>query len=291
MIEQAIYEHLTSQRCLARTLATYNRTPAVFNQTAPSDADEGWGCGRQYGRIVFAVDLQGDPARGIGATMAVDIMCKSDEQQPEEIEPIIRTLIHGHFFSNGTFTVAAQWKNSAYFTQPTDQVSGCTVTFDLLGFPVQTTTNPDVIYRTNEWTSAMFEGLHVINYDELPARAWKPCGDDSAVYWRLVTEKPSSFIRDTYQTVWRMATLRCHIFSKDNATAATVARKLTTALTASKRILKAGESPIMTNMPPASVDYSADPLRTGQVTLEATYGIIVHFKPDNVLETINYKDK
>lgn len=287
MIEQALYKHMQAQAALEPYLATYAGKLAVFNQEAPADRDELWGDGPQYGRIVFAVDLQGDPERCMGGTLAVDIMCKEDEQVPEEIEPIIRTLIHGYFFSNGTFTVAAQWKNSSYFTQPADHVIGCTIAFDLLGFPILTTTAPDIIARTNEWTSTRFEGLHVINYDVLPETAWKPTGKESAVYWRLVNDNPANWLPDGFQTIWRTATLRCHIFSEDNGIASAVARDLTTRLYADRRILKSGETPIMVNQR-NTTDYAADPLRTGQVLVEATYGIIVKPAPYGTIQNIHY---
>lgn len=225
----------------------------------------------------------------MGGTLAVDISCKENLQFPEVIEPVVRGLIHGWFFSSGTFTVEAQWKTSRYFTQPTDQVTGCTIVFELLAFPIITTGIPDVIARINEWTSAL-PGLHVINYAELPAKAWQPSGTDSAVYWRLVTEKPAVWIPDTYQTIWRTASIKCHIFSKDIATASTVARMLITKLYAAKRLMKDGESPIMVNQT-NQIDTGADPLRTGQVSVEATYGIIVYEAPDNDLDSIEIQAK
>lgn len=289
MIEQALYEHMKAQQDLAAFLATYNCSPAVFNQEAPSDMDEGWGDGPQYGRVVFSVDLQGDPARTMGGVLSVDIKCKEDEQYPEEIEPVVRSIIHGYFFSSGTFTVAAQWKNSSYFTEPTDQVNGCTVTFDLLAFPMLTTSNPDIIARINEWTAAI-DGLHVINYDKLPGPAWKPTGTDSAVYWRLVTENPAGWIPDTFQTIWRTATIKCHIFSSDIAAATNVADDLNVRLYTAKRLLKAGEAPIMVNRR-NTLDFGADPLRTGQLTVEATYGVIVHIEPEYNLKNIEISEK
>lgn len=287
MIEQALHEHLSVQEALYPYLASYNNGPAIFNQEAPSDADGLWGSGSQYGRIVFAVDIQGDPERTMGGTLVVDIMCKDDEQVPEEIEPLVRAMIHGYFFSSGTFTVAAQWKNSSYFTQPTDKVLGCTVTFDLLGFPVLTTSSPDVIDRANRWTSDNFEKIHVINHDTLPATAWKPTEGDSAVYWRLVTDNPADWIRETFQTIWRTATIKCHIFSADNAAASSVARDIITKLYTVKRLMKEGESPIIVCRR-NKVDNGADPLKTGQVTVEATYGVIVHYSDGKVIENINY---
>lgn len=286
MIEQALQEHLKAQADLAPFLTEYNGQPAIFNQEAPADTDGLWALGAQYGRIVFSVDIQGDPERTMGGTLAIDIMCKEDQQFPEEIEPIVREAIHGYFFSSGTFTVAAQWKNSSYFTDPTDQVTGCTISFDLLGFPIMTTSSPDVIQRLNEWI-ATIDGLHVINFDALPSTAWKPTDGESAVYCRLLSEGPSNLIPDTFQTIWRMATVKCHIFSRDFSKAGCVARDIVSRLYQKKRLMQEGESPIMVNTG-NSIDASADPLRTGQITIEATYGIIVHLEPEDKLGNINY---
>lgn len=286
MIEQALYEHLKAQTALAEHLAFYAEAPAVFNQEAPADNDPLWDRGSQYGRIVFAEDLQGDPERVMGGTLVVEILCRKDEQFPEDIEPVVRELIDGYFFSNGTFTVSAQWKNSQLFTEPENQVTGCTVAFELLAFPVLTTVQPDVIARLNEWSSAR-ENLFVINHDKLPQNAWKPSGSESAVYWRLVDEKPARWIKDTYATIWRTATVRGHIFSEDVATAATVGRQLVTALYASKRLMKEGEVPIMVNRNNA-LNSGADALRTGQLTVEATFGIIIYKPPSGTIDNINY---
>lgn len=287
MIEQALYQHLQAQDSLSPYMATYGGKMAIFNQKAPSDQSKSWGSGPQYGRIVFDVDLQGDPERTMGGMLSVDIMCKNDSPTtPDQIEPIVRSLIHGYFFSNGTFTVSAQWKNSAYFTQSTDHVEGCTLTFDLLAFPLITTPSPDVVARYNAWSS-QFPNLHVINCDGLPQAAWKPKGDEIAVYWRVMQEAPAGWIRDTYATIWRTATVKGHIFAETPQKANYVARDLTIRLYASKRLLKDGESPIMVNRR-NTADYGADPLRAGQVTSEATFGIIVVADNSDTIQNIQY---
>ncbi len=287
MIEEALYEHLKAQKALTDFLAIYGGMPAVFSQEAPADNDTKWDTESQYGRVVFAVDIQGDPERATGGTLAVDISCKKGEQLPEEIEPILRPLIHGYFFSNGTSIVAAQWKTSSYFTEPTEEVIGCTLAFELLAFPVITTASPDIVSRLNEWTASRFPSFHVINLNKLPTSAWKPTGTDAAVYWRFVQDAPAGWIPDTFQTIWRTATVRCHIFSETNAIAASVARDLTVRLYADKRIIKSGESPIMVNRR-NSTDLGADPLRTGQLSVEATYGIVTQRGSDDVFQNITY---
>lgn len=285
MIEQALYEHLQDQEALLPYLATYADKLAIFNQEAPADSDSSWGDGPQYGRIVFSVDLQGDPERTMGGILAVDILCKEDEQFPEEIEPILRPLIHGYFFCREKFVAAAQWKNTSYFTEPTAKVTGCTVTFDLLAFPIITTSSPDVVARLNEWT-ARFPNVHVINYAPLPTQAWKPSGGEAAVYWRRVSVKPAGWIPNTYSTIWRTAIIRGHIFAEP-AEVATLSEKLLIGLYAVKRLLKPGEAPIMVNRS-NTTDDGADALRTGQLTVEATYGVVVHFENSETFQNIKY---
>lgn len=283
MIEQALYQHLQEQDSLRPYLAEYGGKMAIFNQEAPSDADEAWGDGPQYGRIVFLVDLQGDPERTMGGRLTVDIICKGDDQFPEEIEPILRPLIHGYFFCRKRFVVSAQWKNTSYINDPASPIIGCTVAFDLLAFPVSDYA-PHIIKQFNEWSSC-FDDLHIINRDPLPKEAWKPSNGQTAVYWRVAKEEPCRWIRSTFSTVWMSATVKGYIFSETPAAAAEVAHRLMMQLYADKRLkkdgelLRAGESPIMVNSK-NTVDNGADPLRVGQLTVEATYGTIVHFDPD-----------
>ena len=283
MIEQALYEHLQEQDDLLPFLATYGEKMAIFNQEAPADSDAAWADGPQYGRIVFFVNLDGDPARTVGGTLTVDILCKKDEQFPEEIEPILRNLIHGYFFSSYTSVVSAQWKSSIPFTGPEEDVTGCTVTFDLLAFPISSYA-PHVITQFNEWCSTI-DKIYVINHDQLPTAAWKPRDGESAVYWRALKEEPANWIPTTFSTVWMSATVKGYIFSESPAKAAEVANDLKIRLYAIKRLkkdgvlLRAGDSPIMVNHRNI-VDNGADPLRVGQLTVEATYGVIVHYEPE-----------
>lgn len=291
MIEQALYEHLQEQEDLLPFLATYGEKMAIFNQEAPADSDEAWSDGPQYGRIVFFVNLVGDPARTVGGSLTMDILCKEDEQFPEEIEPILRNLVHGYFFSSNTSVVAAQWKNSTPFTEPTDKVTGCSVTFDLLAFP-NSNYAPGVITQFNEWCSTI-DKIYVINHDQLPTAAWKPCDGESAVYWRALKEEPANWIPTTFSTVWMSATVKGYIFSESPAKAAEVANDLKIRLYTIKRLkkdgvlLRAGDSPIMVNRRNI-VDNGADPLRVGQLTVEATYGVIVHFETGETIRNFNY---
>ena len=80
MIEQSLYQHLQEQEDLRPYLAQYASKMAIFNQEAPADSDSLWSDGPQYGRIVFSVDLQGDPERTMVGMRTVDSLCQEDDQ-------------------------------------------------------------------------------------------------------------------------------------------------------------------------------------------------------------------
>ncbi len=286
MLDKAIYEHLVNAPELAPLLTSYAGKAAVFNQEAPADTDPNWADGAQYGRIIFALDVQGDPARAMGGSLMVDVMCEAGTQAPEELEPVVRKLIDGYFFTDDGCTMAAQWENSRYFTEAGEKVAGVTISFSMLAFPVLSTKTTDIIARINEWTANRFPELKTINRDTLPV-AWKPEGENCAVYWRVVTLMPAEWVKDTHQTIYRTALLKCHIFAPDICIASVIAQKIALQLYCDKRLLSASEGSIFVSRN-NTINTGADALREGQLTVEATYGEIVRMQPNNPLNHINY---
>lgn len=284
MIEAQVREHLIKQEALSQYMATYAGAMAVFNQEAPADTDSKWGKGSQYGRIVFFIDMKDDPQRQISGTMGVDLYCeKGAKQVPEEIEPILRPLIDGYFFSNEEVTIAAQWKTTQYFTEPSKKVVGATLMFDLLAFPNQLTSDPDPIALINQWTSKDLPAVlgipevRVIGCDGLPS-AWKPTNELPAIYWRLGNIRKCSWIPDTYNCSWETATLHGHVMAPEAATATKIARAIEHTLTIKKRLIFEDLAPLMIDRN-IQVSPANDPLRTGQISLDGTYGIL-NIKPE-----------
>ncbi len=226
MIEQTIYKHLLSCGELASYLTEYAEKPAIFFQKAPPDTDSLWQDGAQYGRIVFAIDAEGDP-----------------------------------------------------------KVNGVTLTFSLLAFPLLTTENP-AIARFNDWTAEIFPDLSVIGLDGLP-EVWKPAGKSAGIYWRVASVAPAEWIPDTWQTIWRTATLQGHIFAQDVSAASVLAHEIIFALNRAKHLVKSGETQIIIRR--TRVDNSADALHTGQVTVDATYAQIKHPPQVDTLRHIHFK--
>lgn len=276
MIEAQVRTHLISQEALKPYMTTYAGQMAVFNQEAPADTDPNWAQGSQYGRIVFYIDMQDDPQRNISGTMGVDLYCETDA--PEEIEPILRAAIDGYFFSNAEVTIAVNWRNTQYFTDPTKQVIGATLTFDLLDFPNQQTTDPDPIALINDWSVSDLpiilgiEDVRVIGRDNLP-EAWKPTNECPAIYWRLGDIRKCDWIPDTYNCSWQTATIWGHIMAPDNATATKIARVIDNTLTIKKRLIFEDLAPLMIDRS-IQVTPTNDALKQGQIKLDGTYGIL-----------------
>ncbi len=286
MLDKAILEHLSHNTELASMLTQYDGKPAVFSQEVPTDAAAKWADGAQYGRIVFALGVQGDPARVMGGSLMVDVMCETGVQAPEELEPVVRKLIDGYFFTDNGCAMAVQWVDSRYFTEASEPVCGVTLSFSLLAFPMLSVPTVKVTQRMNGWTAERFPELLVINHHALPT-VWKPEGEKCAVYWRVASVKPAGWIHDTYQTVWRTAILKCHVFAPDVSKAAQTAQEFTLQLYEDGRIWNREDGQIMFDRN-NSFDASADALREGQVTVEATFGEIVRRKSGNPLNHINY---
>ena len=275
MIETLLYQHLQKNNDVLSGLASYKGKLAVFNQESPDDMDAGWES-TQYGRIVYAVDLTDDSERQISGTLSVDVYCENGKQFPEDFEPIVRSLIDGYFFTTEESTIAAQWRASNYFTEAGKKVIGVTITFDLLAFPIQETMEMDPIPLLNQWSKVELSketklDIKVINHSDLDS-VWKPTDEEPAIYWRIISISPCSYIPDIYHCIWQTAELQCNIIAESKEVMILIARYINNILSMKKRLIFDDNSPFMIDR--VQVNTTSDPMKTGQITVNGTYGIL-----------------
>ena len=92
-----LYDRLTSSNALAEKLAIFDGKPAIHYQQPPTADDEKWG-DAQYPRIDYLVDMQENPARNASGVLSINVWCDSEKgAAPEEIEVILRDLLHASF--------------------------------------------------------------------------------------------------------------------------------------------------------------------------------------------------
>lgn len=277
MIEELIYTHLQKCEELIPFLADYSDGKAIFAHEVPMDTMPEWGKGAQYPRIVFTIDTMNDPERTFGGTLIVDILCDKQSYPPEEIEPVLKPLIDGYFFAENDTVVSAKWKSSDYFTNADEKVAGVTMIFNLLAYPVQLSMEPDPLRLVNKWTYEDLAGLlskelYVIGHSGLP-KVFKPSKEKPALYWRNIGTNKCGWMPDTYNCIWRTAVLQCHILTPDPKEAGSIARIISEEFTRKGCLIFESRSPLFVDRN-NRITMTADPHRSGQLSVEATYGIL-----------------
>lgn len=271
MLETLILKHLQGREDIKPYLAKYNRLPAVFYQEAQADTDPLWS-EEQYGRIIFYLNMRDDSARKISGTLTVDLIGKADGYPIEKVERLIKNAIDGYFFTAENQTIAANWNTSDYFSEAGEKTNGVTLIFELLAFPHQETIEPDPIKLINEFSKDFIPEAYVIGMDDTP-EVFKPDNENPAIYWRQTAINPCSWIPDTYACSWHTAVLQAHIFAFDKDIEASIARDIANTLTIKKRLIFDDDSPLMVDRN-IRLNLTSDALRTGQITVDATYGIL-----------------
>lgn len=269
-MESIIYNYLCDN---IESLTKYADVPAVFNTKAPDDKDENWNEETQFPRIVFDLNMQADPERKISGQLMVDVMCedKADSISAEEIENSVKDYVDGCFFSTPDLTISAQWGSSNPFEQNDDDVIGTTVVFDVMAYPSQVTESPDPVAATNLWLKTMYQDAYVIGRDTLP-QTWKPTDEAPAIYCSLFRLGESSRMKSTSGVDWIGAELHINIMAPSESVRATISKQIIQLLSHATRIILGDGSPMLIDKLTANM--AADPLRTGQVIVNTTYGVL-----------------
>lgn len=274
---EAVFKRLSENADLGEKLTVYNGTPAVFYQSSPDDTDPGWG-ENQYPRLIFALEMQGDPERHTSGRLTVDAMTVKNSCEPEDLDQIIRELLGGVFFTGADKTTyAVMWDRSDLFDEyepgkgtAARGILGMTSAFDVVEFPVQLTTDPDPVQAMHLWSKEALNGILVIGCDALPP-VWKPTGGKAAIYWRVGSVGPAPR-PDDWTVSWRSVQLVGHILADGHALMQSIAKIIIDAIQQAGEVLMADDSPMFVSR----IVYAAgaDPVKQGQITLTATYGVL-----------------
>lgn len=272
-MEEIIFQYLCDCEELTNLMTSYEGIPAIFQSKAPDDTDNGWDDESQYPRLVFDLSMQSDAERKVSGQMMIDVMCedKAEGIQIEDIESVVKAAVDGCFFSSSDLTISAQWRNSNPFEQGDDDVIGTTLVFDVMAYPKQITTDPDPIAATNLWLKTLYQDANVIGKDELPT-TWKPTNESPAIYCSLFRLGESPRMKSTYAVDWIGAELHIYVMAPSESVRATISKQIIQILTHATRIMLNDGSPMLIDK--ATANLAADPLRTGQVIVNATYGVL-----------------
>jgi hypothetical protein len=268
-LEKALYARLIGDDTLASLLASFGDTPAVFERQAPEDTDSGWS-GAQYPRVIYLVDRTPDPERGMDGTLNLLIFA-TPEEAPEPIEAAVASLMDGGVLKDGDTPVAFVKTSVTPFTAEyaggDELMTGLEVTYGFVGFPGETTYDPDPVATLSAWTEDTLSDVQV------DPSTWAPTDDNPGVWWRFTGL--SMVDRDPQKTTFD-ASIVGHVLSPTRTGRVPLVREITERLAQ----LRVGDLLYLSDDSPLEVrsvmgDPPADPLRVGQVRLVVRYALLV----------------
>lgn len=282
-LEELIRKRLMGSMSLCDKLARYNGSPAVFFGDATDDTQKGWINRATMPRISFIYDTLADKERKSAGSLYVSIYCRNDAKapavSPEDIAPMVIKLLKDVIFNPEDFSVFyCAWNrtdsysvkeikntNAAYNN---NQVIGCDVTFDILEYPQQFSTDPDPVMALNCYIAGAIPEALVLHHHRIEDF------EETSAERPIIYVRNGGYVSDrqTNSVCWMKGALYIHLLCPDSS----ARMKMITAL--ANRIALAGEI-IMLDGSPMFVsaiegNNSADYMTAGQVKLETLYGIL-----------------
>lgn len=261
-LEALIYSALTGDAVLAGLLAVYGGRPAVFEVWAPDSSDAGWQ-GEQTPRVEFSVVRQEDPERRVAGQVAVTVIDeRGSMDRVAQVEARIRAILDGATFRPDEGTVSLRWARADAFEQEPD-LRGVEAVFDLIAWPAGLTYAPDPVAAMRAWSQARWPTLQVD-----PA-AWTPSDAAPAIYWRA---SGIVGVQQVQWGAWVRLRLQAHVLAQSPGVRLAWIRRVVEALAVDRGVDMGDGSRLRINA--VSADSLADPLRVGQISVEATMGVL-----------------
>ncbi len=264
-------------------LAEYCGTPAVFFGDAPDDNQDGWPHGQSMPRISFTYDTLADKERKSAGSLYVSIYCVNNASGrtafPEDIAPLVIKLLKDVIFSPDDFGVFyCAWNRTEQFslkeTKSTSAaytnnlVVGCDITFDILEYPVQTSTDPDPVMALNQYIADAVPEAVILHHHEIDDFI-ETSGRKPVVYVRNAGYRLD---RQTNTVCWMKGALYIHLLCPESSVRMQVVTALANRIALDGEIIMLDGSPMFVNA--IEGNNSADYMAEGQMKLETMYGIL-----------------
>lgn len=288
-LKAMLYERFAGSEALAEKLATFDKRPAIHYQQPPTAGDEKWG-EEQYPRIDYLVDMQENPARNASGVLTINVWCDAEKgAAPEEIEYILRDLLHAAFAQTDEYPFCFAWLRSDAFEvknqdEQTARTVGVTVIFDVMACPCQYTMYPDPIKAMNQWTKTILPNAIVLGEDEIDG--WiLPSREQPVVYWRLAAQGTQ---QKHFTHTWLNVTIEGHVYARSAADRLYNLVRLNTAHALAGHIPMEDKSPLFLKsfVCKPHLNYIAQ----GQIQASGHFGVLQEWygkKPDPPLANAN----
>jgi hypothetical protein len=281
-LETLLATYLKSDNYLQQNLAVYNGEPAITGLFAPKDTSPLWETD-QYPRLVFVVDRNQNPERGVTGILTVYIHAK--DGLDADIAERLKGLLSGAVFAADEEVVATYWRGSDR-TPPAAAMpySETVADFDLAGFPNERTNEEeffvDIISSFEKWSRNQFPHL------EVAPETYVPTNERPALFWRLTGRTPTEYLG-----LWTEYSIGVvgHILAPGHNARVAWTRRIARRMNSERAIELSDTSDV--RIENASEDYTAGPLTAGQITVIGLYGEDVEELPGiSTMTTVTFDE-
>lgn len=283
-MEEIIYNYLVSNESITEKLTRYQDIPAVFNREAPAATNSEWKAGQQYPRIIFGLDMQEDPERKTSGTLIMDVYISNDIFL-EDIIPAVADAVSGRFFSDEKDTIAVMWRQNEPFSTAEDgsEISGSTITFDVVSFPAQHLSFPCPVTAVDTYLKNLFPDYVVMGEDHISG-VFQATDESPVLYTRLQQINPGTY-PGTYHCTWYNPVMVVHVIAPSITVRECVLKQIIENMQRDIRIMMPDKAPMMLQR--VAVTMGADQLKIGQLVIEGTYGILREYPEIDPIKNIN----
>lgn len=299
-MEEIIREHLQRQDSLKECLALYDGKSAVFFDDTPKADDEKWQQTEGTYSLTLYLDRKRDPKRVGAGTLTAQIRRPGQGEAKislRTVEKALTKILDGYIFTSADETMEIDFRcNRTWprdFWQDADETVN-TVIFSVTDFPKNVSRPDSAEYILRQWSKTelpqiLGKEIHLIG-DEPAGTVFQPSAETPALYWRTGRMKPGGMIADRKTVAFRAVSLQGHILTGTAAgAAAEIAERIDSALCGLCRL--EGESNILFIDRNSRADLLADPLRTGQLTIETICPVPAAGRPAEKMKHVGFDMK
>ena len=269
-LNELCYSRLAGSERLVKLLAKYYNSPAIFNTEFPPDQAEGWNGMDQYPRILYRISMQANQERSSSGIIRVTIYGRKDPTVIEEIEDLVKGCLTDVLMKpEGEAPFSVAWFNTEPFSVTDLAVFGKEVSFDIIEYPDQTTTDPDPVMALNTYIKDLFPDFVVLGLD--PVGEITNPSENPVIFCRL--DSITSADGPSLNTVsWFVAVISVHVLCSDQGTRMRITAGLNQKLAIDTEVIMVDDSPM--EIRSLRMNTRADYLREGQLSVTGYFGCL-----------------
>ncbi len=269
-LNELIFHRMSGYPGMRESLASYAGEPAIFHKEFPPDQHPGWEGKTQYPRICCNVDVQVNQERSSAGALRVGIYTQKDYQVMNGIEGLVKGCLKDVLMKpSDQAPFCVSWAATDYIPLEGLGVMCREVTFDILQYPGQETTDPDPVMAVGIFIKGMYPDAVVLGIDRI--------GDyvdlsDTPVFFCRLQDIQSTTGHCMHSISWYETRIAVHLLYPDAADRLKMIAAINRHMGAAREVIMLDQSPMM--LKGLHVNNTADYLREGQLVVTGKYGCL-----------------